>query len=177
MDLNPASVLKYCPRCGSDKFRTNDSGHSFRCEECHFHYFINNSAAVACLIFNERGQLMLARRAIEPNKGMLDLPGGFVEPNETAEAAVVREIFEELQVRVTKMKYLISFPNIYPFSGLNIFTLDLAFICEVDHIKNIIPGDDISGIEFVDPDGIEQDRLCSESMRKIIRYYITNNSK
>ena len=86
---HPEEVIKYCPRCGSKKFKTNDKGRSFNCEECHFNYYLNNSAAVACLIFNKEGKLMLARRAIEPAKGMLDLPGGFVEPMESAEAAVV----------------------------------------------------------------------------------------
>lgn len=177
MNLNPITIFKYCPRCGSGQFHTIDDGRSFRCEECSFQYFINNSAAVACLIFNKEGQLMLAKRAIEPNKGMMDLPGGFVEPHETAESAVKREIFEELQIGVTKMDYMVSFPNVYPYSGLNIFTLDLAFICEVDHIDNIIPGDDIAGVEFVEIEKIDLDSLCSDSMRKIIRYYITNNSK
>ena len=86
------------------------------CEDCKFQYYINNSAAVACLIFNSQGEVLLTRRAIDPNKGMLDLPGGFVEPLETAEEAVIREIKEELGLQITKMTYLVSFPNLYPFS-------------------------------------------------------------
>jgi NAD+ diphosphatase len=177
MKTHPGNVLKYCPRCGSQQFITLNHGRSFTCEECNFNYYFNNSAAVACLIFNKDGHLMLARRAIEPNFGMLDLPGGFVEPNETAEEAVTREIREELQVPITEMSYLVSFPNEYIYSGLTVFTLDLAFICKIKNYDNIVPGDDISAVEFVDPLKIEMNTLCSDSMRKIISYYLLNHYK
>lgn len=174
MPTHPKDVLKYCPRCGYKEFKSNDLGRSFNCEGCHFCYYVNSSAAVACLIFNDQGKLLLARRAIDPAKGMLDLPGGFVEPLERAEAAVTREIKEELGVRVTKAEYLVSFPNEYIFSGFSVFTLDLAFICEVDHLSGIIPADDVSAVEFTDPIGIKKEELCSESMFKIIEFYINN---
>ena len=169
---NPADVIKYCPRCGSKAFKTNDNGRSFNCEGCHFNYYLNNSAAVACLIFNEEGKLLLARRAIEPAKGMLDLPGGFVEPMESSEAAVVREIKEELGVLVTDAIYLASFPNEYIFSGFSVFTVDLAFVCKVDDISAIVPADDVSEVEFFFPKDIKKEDLCSESMANIISKYI-----
>jgi mutator protein MutT len=177
MKTHPRNVLKYCPRCGSKQFFTLNHGRSFICEECNFNYYFNNSAAVACLIFNKDGHLMLARRAIEPNIGMLDLPGGFVEPNETAEEAVIREIKEELQVRITEMSYLVSFPNEYVYSDLTVFTLDLAFICKINDRDEIVPGDDISDVEFIDPRIIEMNTLCSDSMRKIISFYLLRHYK
>jgi len=168
----PEEVIKYCPRCGSNAFKTNDKGRSFICEGCHFNYFINSSAAVACLIFNPEGKLLLARRAIEPGKGKLDLPGGFVEPLERAEEAVVREVREELGVRVTKAEYLTSFPNEYIFSGFSIFTVDMAFVCEVDEPDKIIAADDVASVEYLFPKDIVSDELCSDSMVKIIAKYI-----
>jgi NAD+ diphosphatase len=169
---HPKDVIKYCPRCGCKDFKTNDQGRSFYCIMCNFNYYVNSSAAVACLIFNEEGKLLLARRAIEPAKGMLDLPGGFVEPMESAEAAIVREIWEELGVKVTKTTFLVSFPNEYIFSGLSVFTVDLAFICKVDDLNRIVPADDVSEIEFIFPEEIKAEELCSESMFNIINHYI-----
>ena len=171
MKTHPKNVIKYCPRCGCNRFITLDNGRSFQCEECHFHFYFNNSAAVACLIHDSEGRLLLCRRAIEPSIGMFDLPGGFVEPMETAEEAVVREIREELNVEVEKSEYLTSFPNEYVFSGFSVFTLDLAFFCEIDSYTQLIPGDDVAGIEFVKPSEIKMDELCSDSMRNIINYY------
>jgi NADH pyrophosphatase NudC (nudix superfamily) len=105
---------------------------------------------------------------------MLDLPGGFVEPMESGENAVIREIEEELGVRVTKAEFMVSFPNEYVFSGFSVFTLDMAFICEVDNISGIVPADDVSDIEFIVPLEINKGELCSESMVKIIDYYINH---
>ena len=172
---HPKNVIRYCPRCGSNDFKTNDQGHSFTCEACHFIYFINNSAAVACLIFNKEGKLLLTRRAIEPAKGMLDLPGGFVEPMERVEDTVVREIMEELGVHITKADFLVSFPNEYIYSDFSVFTVDLAFVCEIDNHEAIVPADDVSGIEYSFPENIRPETLCSQSMSYIINYYIKTN--
>lgn len=175
LKTHPKDVIKYCPRCGCNKFKTNDLGRSFDCEECKFKHYFNNSAAVACLIFNSEGKLLLTRRAIEPAKGMLDLPGGFVEPMERVEEAIVREIREELGVEITKAEFLVSFPNEYIFSGFSVFTIDLAFICSVDNISAIIPADDVSAVEFIFPKDINRDQLCFKSMAMIIEYYINSN--
>ncbi len=162
----------FCPKCGSSSFNSKDGGRSYRCEKCEFQFYINNSAAVACLIFNTAGELLLTRRAIEPNKGMLDLPGGFVEPMETAEEAVFREIKEELNLQVTHMTYLVSFPNLYPFSNFVVPTVDLAFVCETDDLGLLNPADDVTSVEFIHPENFDLDTLCSESMKQIVRYYL-----
>jgi len=144
INTHPKDVIKHCPKCGCNEFITNDEGRSFNCEGCHFNYYLNNSAAVACLIFNTEGKLLLTRRAIEPAKGMLDLPGGFIEPMESAEAAVVREIKEELGILITNAEYLVSFPNEYIYSDFSVFTVDLAFICKVEDLSVIVPAVDFS---------------------------------
>ena len=164
--------FKYCPKCGTPGFHTLDNGRSYGCEVCNLHYFINNSAAVACLIINESGELLLTRRAIEPNLGMLDLPGGFVDPMETAEEAIRREIMEELNLRVTGISYLTSFPNLYPYSAMIIPTIDLAYVCEVEDFACLQPGDDVAAVEFMFPEAIDFTKLCTESMKQIILYYL-----
>ncbi len=168
------TTLKFCPKCSSSSFKSMDGGRSYLCEDCKFQYYINNSAAVACLIFNSQGEVLLTRRAIDPNKGMLDLPGGFVEPLETAEEAVIREIKEELGLQITKMTYLVSFPNLYPFSDFVVPTVDLAFVCKTGNQAAIRPGDDVSSVEFIQPEKIDFNELCSESMKQIIRFYLSH---
>lgn len=104
---------------------------------------------------------------------MLDLPGGFVEPLETAEEAVIREIREELNLQVTSMAYLVSFPNLYPFSGFVVPTVDLAFACQTGDQEQIRPEDDVASVEFILPEKIDFNELCSESMKQIIRFYLS----
>jgi NAD+ diphosphatase len=167
----PQKVIRYCPKCGGAEFLYK-SDNSFLCEKCNFHLYVNASAAVAALIVNDKGELLLARRAIEPQKGMLDLPGGFVDVMESAEKALCREIKEELNLEVAELSYFMSYPNEYVFGGLSVFTLDLAYVCIVESFEGIDAKDDISGFEFIHPDNISFEQICSGSMRYIVQTYI-----
>ncbi len=173
-NTQPGDVIKYCLKCGSPEF-IFDGSRSFKCQQCQFHFYINSSAAVAAVIVDKEGRILLTRRAFEPGKGMLDLPGGFVDPMETAEEAVVREIKEELNLNISRMEYLVSFPNEYVFAGYSVFTTDLGFVCHVDSFDNMHIQDDISGFDFYLPEQIKYDEISSESIRNIVRYHIARN--
>lgn len=168
---HPVNVLKFCPRCGSPNFPATGS-RSFQCADCSFNYYVNASAAVAVLLFNPKGELLLTRRAIEPHKGKLDLPGGFIDPMETAEQAARREIQEELGIEIHSLKYFCSFPNEYIFSGYSVFTLDLAFLAQTESLANMKAMDDISSFEFYKPHDVDLDELPSISMKNIIKELI-----
>lgn len=76
----------YCPHCGSARFVDNNA-QSKRCLDCGLIYYINPKAAVVALITNDEGDILVCRRAKEPARGTLDLPGGFTDLDETAEEA------------------------------------------------------------------------------------------
>jgi mutator protein MutT len=164
-------TFKYCPRCGSINF-VPDTWRSFKCRDCGFHFYINSSAAVAAIIVNEKNELLLTKRAFEPDKGMLDLPGGFVDPGETAENALIREIKEELNLDIVELSYYISFPNEYPFSGLIVNTIDLAFICKVKDFSNIRIADDVADYVFVTKDNIDYSKIGGSSIKKIVSQFL-----
>ncbi len=166
----PEKVFKFCPKCGSGKFKF-EGKRSFLCSDCGFNLYINSSAAVAGIIENEKGELLLTVRAFNPAKGMLDLPGGFVDPMESVEMALKREIKEELNLDVLELKYLTSFPNEYVFSGFSVFTSDMAFICKVSGWNNLHIKDDISDIRFVTRESINWDNVSADSIKKIIKTY------
>lgn len=168
---HPVNVIKYCPKCGSDKFLP-ESNRSFKCGKCGFHFFINSAAATAAVIMNEKGEMLLTRRAENPHKGKLDLPGGFVDPGENAEIAMRREIAEELNLEVVEMKFMGSFPNEYVFSNYTVFTTDIGFLCSVKDFSSITFRDDISGFEFIKPTEIPFDEISSLSIRNIVQLYI-----
>ena len=96
---HPLIAFEYCPRCGSHNFAINGE-RSRHCSDCGFTYYANASAATAAIITNSKSEILLATRAFEPAKGKLDLPGGFVDMNETAEEALIRELKEELNINV-----------------------------------------------------------------------------
>jgi ADP-ribose pyrophosphatase YjhB (NUDIX family) len=81
------------------------------------------------VVVERDGRLLLARRAVAPAQGLWDLPGGFLEAGETAEAGVHREIREETGLAVRLVRYLGSFPDTYGPRRLP--TLNLAFVVAV----------------------------------------------
>jgi NADH pyrophosphatase NudC (nudix superfamily) len=116
---HPLSQFRYCPKCGSEHFEIHNEK-SKQCKDCGFVYYFNSSAATVALILNGRNELLVCRRAKEPAKGTLDLPGGFIDMAETGEEGVAREVKEETGMTVTQAEYLFSLPNIYIYSGAGI---------------------------------------------------------
>lgn len=123
-------LFSHCPKCGADRF-VEDSEKSKRCEACGFVYFMNPSASTVAVIVDESDRLLVVRRSKEPAMGTLDLPGGFCDCHETGEEGVRREVMEETGLEVVETRYLFSLPNMYQYSGLDIPTLDLFFLCKV----------------------------------------------
>lgn len=173
---HPVEVFKFCPRCGSADFAASGP-RSLKCNRCGFQLYINSAAAVACLIFNSKGQLLVTRRAIDPEAGKLDLPGGFVDPLETAEEAVRRELKEELGMKVSSLRYLTSAFNQYHFSGITVFTTDMAFRVEAENTEHLTAGDDISSFEWMDPDEIDAHEIPAQSIRYFIKEIAPNEQK
>jgi len=171
----PKDIFKFCLRCGSGNF-INNTFRSFECADCGFQYYVNSSAAVAAIIVNENNELLLAVRAFEPQKGMLDLPGGFVDPGESAEETIIREIKEELNLDIEEVTYFTSFPNEYLFSGLTVFTLDLAFICKVTDFSKIKCADDVSDYLFVTKENIDYSKIGGESIKRILKIFFNSNN-
>lgn len=162
---HPLSQFLFCPECGSDRFAIHDEK-SKHCTECGFTYYFNIAAATVALIFNARGELLVCRRAKDPAKGMLDLPGGFVDMKETAEEGVKREVQEETGLRVEQVSYLFSLPNRYPYSGFTVHTLDLFFRCTVSPSATLQPMDDVQALFFVPLDQIRPDEFGLASIRE-----------
>lgn len=167
---HPLKVLKYCPKCGSSEFKASGL-RSLKCGECGFHYFVNSAAAVAALVTNKHGELMLVTRGVEPDYGKLDLPGGFIDPLETAENAVTRELFEELGLKVKSMEYLGSLPNTYIFSEFTVFTLDMAFKVIAESTDNLKPMDDILEYKFYNEEELNYDDIPAPSIKQFVKDY------
>lgn len=173
---HPLQVLKYCPKCASPSFKVLGE-RSLKCADCGFHYFVNSSAAVACLVTNSNAKLMLVTRGVEPDYGKLDLPGGFIDPLETAEHAVQRELSEELGLKVKSMKYLGSAPNEYVFSDFSVFTLDMAFKVRAESIDNLNPMDDILAYRFYSEEELNYDDIPAPSIKQFVKEYFRSLKK
>lgn len=76
--------------------------------------------AAAVILNAEKDQVFITKRADKAHKGGLwEFPGGKVEAGETAEQAIVRELFEEVDIRVTELSHLQALQHDYPEKSLN----------------------------------------------------------
>lgn len=141
------------------------------CSSCGLEMYFNVAAAVAALIFNPKGELLFTVRKHDPAKGMLDLPGGFVDNDETIEEALKREIKEELNLDIKESKYLTSVPNIYLYKGLTYRTIDLFFECTVESLDEIIPNDDVADYRFMPLTAELPDLVGLISIKNLISQY------
>jgi ADP-ribose pyrophosphatase YjhB (NUDIX family) len=101
---------RYCPRCASE---LTHLGSRVECHACGFVRYANPSPAVAALVLDEEGRLLLGRRAFEPDIGMWDTIGGFLEEDEDALAALHREVFEETGLAVSVGGFVGAFSDRY----------------------------------------------------------------
>src|SRR2546422_11700525 len=115
--------FNYCPMCGSNQLKPRGEN-LLVCGQCDYYQHLNPVVAVAALLADASGRLLFIRRAHEPSKGKLGVPGGFVDIGETAEAAMHREIKEEVNLDLDSMEYLASYPNEYPYRGRIVCVLD-----------------------------------------------------
>jgi ADP-ribose pyrophosphatase YjhB (NUDIX family) len=93
-----AATLNHCTRCGATLAvgrATGDHRDRLACNACGLVAYVNPRLVVGTLPVNERGDLMLLRRGIEPCYDQWAQPGGYLEIDETVGEAAVRETHEE----------------------------------------------------------------------------------
>lgn len=169
-NLDPKTVFKFCPRCGSGDFVPKRED-QFICNSCFFQYYLNAAASVAGIIVDSHGRILLTKRGKDPAKGKLDLPGGFVDFGETAEDALKREVMEEINLQITNTSYFCSIPNIYTYAGFNYHTLDLFYTCQAVNMAQLKIRDEISGYVFRKSEEISLDEIGLQSVKRGLHIY------
>ena len=168
-----ARAFKFCPACASPRLR-GERGRMWVCPDCGFEYF-HNVATAAGIIIDFSGSIILLRRAKEPQRGMLGLPGGFIEPGESAEDGVLRECEEELGWAPGHIDFLASYPNIYPYQGIPYATCDLYFCAgatALDVAKFRADPAEVAEIGRFPVEAIPWDAIAFGSLRRALRNYV-----
>ena len=98
----------HCPRCGTATIPA-PAGHLTTCPLDGTEHFPRLDPAVIMLVTDPDDRCLLARNALWP-KGRMSVLAGFVEPGESVEQAVAREVFEEAAIIVGQIRYLGSQP-------------------------------------------------------------------
>jgi NAD+ diphosphatase len=108
---------RYCGTCGAPT-ESRSGGHVLCCtsEPCGRQHFPRTDPATIMLIHDEGGEHALLGRKAEWPAGRYSTLAGFVEPGESLEDAVVREVAEEVGIAVHRIRYFASQPWPYPAS-------------------------------------------------------------
>lgn len=80
---------------------------------------------VAAVIKDDNGKILITQRNLQKSQGGLwEFPGGKIEPNETRERAIIREIKEELDIDIQVESYLSEKVFNYPEKNINLIALE-----------------------------------------------------
>ncbi len=156
MTLPPNKFYKFCPRCGAQLvLRAGPEHPLLTCTGCGFVLYHNPRAAVGAIVRNERGEVLLVRRAIEPRKGTWDIPGGFVDDGEEATDAVIREMREETGMTFTPTRAFGNYHDWYDAQGLRVSVMILYY--EGRAAGTPRPADDVAEVGWFALDALPSD--------------------
>jgi len=165
-----AEHIRHCPRCASTDMSWR-STKNFQCNTCGFTLFLNVAAAVGVII-ECRGAILFGIRKNDPGKGMLDLPGGFADPEESAEESARREVLEETGIHIPEMVYFMSHPNSYHYRDITYSTLDVIFAAWLDAPPLMRADDDLTELLWIERGNIDLDKIAFPSLREGVRRYL-----
>jgi NAD+ diphosphatase len=126
---------RYCGRCGQPTV-TGAAGHVRTCTGCGAEHYPRTDPAVIMAVTDDDDRILLGRQVHWP-EGRFSTLAGFVEPGESIEQSVRREVFEEAGVTVGEVEYIASQPWPFPSS------LMLGFMARATSAEINVDGEEI----------------------------------
>ncbi|MDA3948690.1 MAG: NUDIX domain-containing protein [Spirochaeta sp.] len=186
MDHHPS--IRFCPHCGAGDLLF-DGKNRFSCDTCGFVLFQNTATGCGAILELREEPLpdgtaragdlriLLLERGNEPSKGALDFPGGFVDPGESAEEALHREIREETGLTATDLRYLYSAANRYEYRGVVYSTCDFVFTGVIRRAPATLQAGEIASYRLLRPAEIDVEQIAFPSLRAAMRKYLSEREE
>jgi 8-oxo-dGTP diphosphatase len=164
-----------CARCGRPLARRprrigGSTLNTIHCPRCRYMMYDYPRPAAGLLVIRGDEVLML-RRGHAPRRGMLDVPGGFIDAGENIERAARRELFEETGLRVRNARWFGFYWDRYYLRGFGYFpTMNFYYIADW-HRGTPKAGDDAAACEWVSIArlGGRQHRFAWAHMQPLVR--------
>ena len=136
----------YCTKCKGVELEVLESGYKKKCNQCEKEYFPRVDPVVIMLPFHENKCLLGRQNIFPPN--MYSALAGFLEPGETIESAVIREVKEEVNLNTENVIYKFSQP--WPFPS----QLMIGCLAEVDSFEHEADEDEIEDSIWLDKEDL-----------------------
>jgi NAD+ diphosphatase len=136
----------YCTKCKGVELEVLESGYKKKCSQCEKEYFPRVDPVVIMLPFHENKCLLGRQKIFPPN--MYSALAGFLEPGETIESAVIREVKEEVNLNTENVIYKFSQP--WPFPS----QLMIGCLAEVDSFDHKADEDEIEDSIWLDKEDL-----------------------
>lgn len=160
--------FQYCPKCKA-KLSKNQK-RLLTCAKCDFLFYINVAPATALILENNKGEVVLAKRKFPPKMDYWDVPGGFIEFNESIEDGAFREAKEELGVALNQLKYFGSYYGPYYYHGFIYQTLIIVLIGKIGR-QTLRPGDDVKAVRFFPLNKLPYDKIAFDGVKRALHDY------
>lgn len=171
MKIHPSiRSFTFCPKCGQQDCLKN-TNKNITCTICQFCFYFNPSTAVVVILENSNKEFLILKRNQEPGFGLLDLPGGFVDPFETAQEAAIREIKEELNICIKKLTFITTAVNLYTYREVTYQTVDIAFYSKLEN-EQVELNDENNDFYWIKSSELPKKQFAFPSISSIISEFL-----
>lgn len=164
---------RYCPRC-----RTELEGDEKRveCPQCGFVAYANPVPTATAVVVDDEGRILLGRRALEPDKGLWDLLGGFVDEGEHPLEALHRELREETGLEIEPGEFLGVWMDRYGYDSPAASTLNLYWAARVLGGEERA-ADDVAELHWFAPNELPWGELAFQVNEKVLSAWLERAPK
>ena len=159
---------RFCHFCGHPLMQKSLDGQArLFCQNCDVPIYENPVPATCLVTIDDQKRLLLVKRSVDPKKGFWCLPGGFMELQETPEAAGLRELHEEtgLTGKIDRLLGVVS------NDSSNYDTVLMVGFLVQTWRGQLIAGDDADAADWFDYPDLPE--IAFDSHRKFITQYYT----
>lgn len=157
--------FRFCPADGSKLGEPRESG-GVTCPTCGRSWYRNSAPSVGAAIVRD-GRALVTVRGIEPEKGKIDVPGGFLEVGEHPVDGLAREAREELGVEVE----VVGDPAmlaVHTYGEDGMYVLAIGFRARIVEGEPE-PADDVAEIRWISADEVDGLDFAWEHDRKLVK--------
>jgi 8-oxo-dGTP diphosphatase len=148
---------RFCARCASAL--TIGVGHA-SCTSCGSVYYANSAPAVGVIVERENADILLGLRAQQPDVGLWDTIGGFLDEGEHPHDAVRREVLEETGLEVEPQEFLGTYLDTYGTGDEASWVLNLVFAARIVS-GTPVAADDVAELRWFPRDALPAAEECA----------------